>query len=53
MPRHFSYFQAPAVHTIPLQLLAHHCTIHQGADVDQPRNLEKSVKVEWQPIGEC
>jgi hypothetical protein len=53
MPRHVSYFQAPAVHTIPLQLLAHHCTIHKGADVDQPQNLEKSVKVEWQPTCEC
>ena len=42
MPRHVSYFQAPAVYTIPLQLLAYHCAILKGTDVDQPRNLAKS-----------
>jgi glutamine---fructose-6-phosphate transaminase (isomerizing) len=46
MPRHVSYFQAPAVYTIPLQLLAYHCAILKGTDVDQPRNLAKSVTVE-------
>jgi glucosamine--fructose-6-phosphate aminotransferase (isomerizing) len=46
MPRHVSYFQAPAVYTIPLQLLAYHCAILRGTDVDQPRNLAKSVTVE-------
>src|SRR5512134_3934660 len=46
MPRHVSYFQAPAVYTIPMQLLAYHCAILRGTDVDQPRNLAKSVTVE-------
>jgi glucosamine--fructose-6-phosphate aminotransferase (isomerizing) len=46
MPRHVPYFQAPAVYTIPLQLLAYHCAILKGTDVDQPRNLAKSVTVE-------
>jgi len=46
MPRHVSYLQAPAVYTIPLQLLAYHCAILKGTDVDQPRNLAKSVTVE-------
>ncbi len=46
MPKHVSYFQAPAVYTIPLQLLAYHVAILKGTDVDQPRNLAKSVTVE-------
>jgi glucosamine--fructose-6-phosphate aminotransferase (isomerizing) len=46
MPRHVSYFQAPAVYTVPLQLLAYHVAILRGTDVDQPRNLAKSVTVE-------
>jgi glucosamine--fructose-6-phosphate aminotransferase (isomerizing) len=46
MPRHVSYFQAPAVYTVPLQLLAYHVAILKGTDVDQPRNLAKSVTVE-------
>jgi glucosamine--fructose-6-phosphate aminotransferase (isomerizing) len=46
MPRHVSYFQAPAVYTIPLQLLAYHAAVLKGTDVDQPRNLAKSVTVE-------
>ena len=46
MPRHVTYFQAPAVYTVPLQLLAYHCAILKGTDVDQPRNLAKSVTVE-------
>ncbi len=46
MPEHVSHFQAPAVYTIPLQLLAYHCAILKGTDVDQPRNLAKSVTVE-------
>jgi len=38
---------APALlHTIPLQLLAYHVAVMKGADVDQPRNLAKSVTVE-------
>ncbi|HZF17895.1 MAG TPA: glutamine--fructose-6-phosphate transaminase (isomerizing) [Steroidobacteraceae bacterium] len=46
MPRHVSYFQAPAIYTIPLQLLAYHVAVLRGTDVDQPRNLAKSVTVE-------
>ena len=46
MPRHVSYIQAPAVYTVPLQLLAYHCAVLKGTDVDQPRNLAKSVTVE-------
>ena len=46
MPRHISYFQAPAVYTVPLQLLAYHVAVLKGTDVDQPRNLAKSVTVE-------
>ena len=37
---------APMVFTIPLQLLAYHVAIIKGTDVDQPRNLAKSVTVE-------
>ena len=36
----------PIVYTIPLQLLAYHTAIQMGTDVDQPRNLAKSVTVE-------
>jgi len=47
-------FEVPTVHrllmplvlTIPLQLLAYHVAVHRGTDVDQPRNLAKSVTVE-------
>jgi glucosamine--fructose-6-phosphate aminotransferase (isomerizing) len=46
MPRHVSYVQAPIVYTIPLQLLSYHVAILKGTDVDQPRNLAKSVTVE-------
>ena len=46
MPKHVSYFQAPAIYTIPLQLLAYHVATLKGTDVDQPRNLAKSVTVE-------
>jgi len=46
MPRHVSYFQSPAVYTVPLQLLAYHTAVLKGTDVDQPRNLAKSVTVE-------
>jgi glucosamine--fructose-6-phosphate aminotransferase (isomerizing) len=46
MPKHVSYVQAPVVYTIPLQLLAYHVAILRGTDVDQPRNLAKSVTVE-------
>jgi glucosamine--fructose-6-phosphate aminotransferase (isomerizing) len=46
MPRHVRQFQAPAVYTVPLQLLAYHVAVLRGTDVDQPRNLAKSVTVE-------
>jgi glutamine---fructose-6-phosphate transaminase (isomerizing) len=37
---------APILYTVPLQLLAYHVAVLKGADVDQPRNLAKSVTVE-------
>ncbi|MFZ9036025.1 MAG: glutamine--fructose-6-phosphate transaminase (isomerizing) [Francisellaceae bacterium] len=37
---------APIVFTIPLQLLSYHVALQKGTDVDQPRNLAKSVTVE-------
>ena len=36
----------PIINQIPLQLLAYHCAIFRGCDVDKPRNLAKSVTVE-------
>jgi glucosamine--fructose-6-phosphate aminotransferase (isomerizing) len=36
----------PIIYTIPLQLLAYHVAVLKGTDVDQPRNLAKSVTVE-------
>ncbi len=36
----------PMIYTIPLQLLSYHVAILKGTDVDQPRNLAKSVTVE-------
>ena len=36
----------PLVYAIPVQLLAYHTAVHMGTDVDQPRNLAKSVTVE-------
>ncbi|MCP4426495.1 MAG: glutamine--fructose-6-phosphate transaminase (isomerizing) [Chloroflexi bacterium] len=37
---------APVVNVIPLQLFSYHVAVRRGADVDQPRNLAKSVTVE-------
>jgi glucosamine--fructose-6-phosphate aminotransferase (isomerizing) len=37
---------APIIAAAPLQLLAYHVAVHKGTDVDQPRNLAKSVTVE-------
>ena len=37
---------APLIYSIPLQLLAYHVAILKGTDIDQPRNLAKSVTVE-------
>ena len=39
-------FLCPLVSVIPLQLLAYHIAVAKGLDVDQPRNLAKSVTVE-------
>jgi glucosamine--fructose-6-phosphate aminotransferase (isomerizing) len=39
-------FAAPLLYTIPVQLLAYHVAVLKGTDVDQPRNLAKSVTVE-------
>jgi len=46
MPRHVTYFQAPIIYTVPLQILAYHVATMRGTDVDKPRNLAKSVTVE-------
>ena len=46
MPMHIDDFQAPILYTIPLQLLAYHAAVLKGTDIDQPRNLAKSVTVE-------
>ncbi|MCB1437069.1 MAG: glutamine--fructose-6-phosphate transaminase (isomerizing) [Rhodobiaceae bacterium] len=37
---------SPLVYAVPVQLLAYHTAVHMGTDVDQPRNLAKSVTVE-------
>jgi glucosamine--fructose-6-phosphate aminotransferase (isomerizing) len=39
-------FLLPILEVIPLQLLAYHCAVRLGCDIDQPRNLAKSVTVE-------
>ena len=41
-----SEFLVPILSVVPLQLLAYHIANLRGADVDQPRNLAKSVTVE-------
>ena len=38
---------APIIFTIPLQLLSYHVALIKKTDVDKPRNLAKSVTVEW------
>ncbi|WP_029920438.1 glutamine--fructose-6-phosphate transaminase (isomerizing) [Nevskia soli] len=43
---HADTYIAPIVYTVPLQLLAYHVAVLKGTDVDQPRNLAKSVTVE-------
>ena len=43
---HISDYLAPVLYTIPLQLLSYYVAIIKGTDVDQPRNLAKSVTVE-------
>ena len=39
-------FVAPVLYTIPVKLIAYHAAVIKGTDVDQPRNLAKSVTVE-------
>jgi glucosamine--fructose-6-phosphate aminotransferase (isomerizing) len=39
-------FIAPIVYALPVQLLAYYTAVQMGTDVDQPRNLAKSVTVE-------
>src|SRR5450631_4217969 len=46
MPMASSALQAPTVFAVPLQLLAYHVAVLKGTDVDQPRNLAKSLTVE-------
>ncbi len=46
LPSGLSNIQSPIAYTIPLQLLAYYVALHKGNDVDQPRNLAKSVTVE-------
>ena len=46
MPVTVSALQAPVIFAIPMQLLAYHVAVLKGTDVDQPRNLAKSVTVE-------
>src|ERR1700675_2239444 len=46
MPAHATALQAPIVFAIPMQLLAYHVAVLKGTDVDQPRNLAKSLTVE-------
>jgi glucosamine--fructose-6-phosphate aminotransferase (isomerizing) len=37
---------SPLINVVPLQLFAYHVAVERGCDVDQPRNLAKSVTVE-------
>jgi glucosamine--fructose-6-phosphate aminotransferase (isomerizing) len=39
-------FVTPLVYALPVQLIAYHTAVFMGTDVDQPRNLAKSVTVE-------
>ncbi len=39
-------FISPLLYAVPMQLLAYHAAVFMGTDVDQPRNLAKSVTVE-------
>jgi glutamine---fructose-6-phosphate transaminase (isomerizing) len=46
MPAHTSALQSAIVFAVPMQLLAYHVAVLKGTDIDQPRNLAKSVTVE-------
>jgi glutamine---fructose-6-phosphate transaminase (isomerizing) len=43
---HLNRFVTPLVYAVPVQLIAYHTAVFMGTDVDQPRNLAKSVTVE-------
>ena len=45
LPKMHSFIN-PLVYSLPVQLLAYHTAVYLGTDVDQPRNLAKSVTVE-------
>jgi glucosamine--fructose-6-phosphate aminotransferase (isomerizing) len=45
VPRTYGFF-GPILNIIPLQLLSYYMAVARGTDVDQPRNLAKSVTVE-------
>ena len=46
MPARVQPIQEPLLYTVPLQLLAYHVAVLRGTDLDQPRNLAKTVTVE-------
>jgi glucosamine--fructose-6-phosphate aminotransferase (isomerizing) len=46
MPVKVTELQAPILFAVPMQLLAYHVAVLKGTDVDQPRNLAKSLTVE-------
>ncbi len=41
-----NFIDTPFIYTIPLQLISYYFALHKGTDIDQPRNLAKSVTVE-------
>ncbi len=41
-----NFFTSPIIYSLPIQLIAYHLAVSLGTDVDQPRNLAKSVTVE-------
>ena len=47
---HIDNFLSPILLTLPLQMLAYHVALLKNCDVDKPRNLAKSVTVEWDDI---
>jgi glucosamine--fructose-6-phosphate aminotransferase (isomerizing) len=46
MPSDIHTALIPILYTLPIQLLAYHTALLKGTDIDQPRNLAKSVTVE-------
>ena len=41
-----NFIDTPFIYTIPLQLISYYFALNEGTDIDQPRNLAKSVTVE-------